>query len=834
MNLKPLQEALTGAGSRGPLTGPSKRLADAVADPSSGPADLAALTRQVLRAATAADGVARSLVLPVRPGLNEALDLAGLAWEPFGADSRKVSAPRPVELPWAQGDARWVELATAAPGELLEGSKRVSSLSRHHDSVDADPAFEKATGHGTYSSKAQQDAVRSVMIAPPGAVTHIVLPTGAGKSIVGLLPSLIDPSSLTVMVVPTIAIALDQEQSLLRSREGEGLPDVLAWHSGLTAEAKARVRRRLRQGTQRIVIVSPESLTRSLDTLLVDVAGTSGVHTLVIDEAHLTYEWGLDFRPEFQLVGALRDRLREAAHQAGNAEVRTVLLTATLSQPALHLNDLLYATHDNAFVATPSLRTEPRFLRSIVDDERTWRSRIAAFLRIAPRPAIVYATTKATVREVQGLLEEEGFTRFDTFTGDTEMGARSSILHRWRGDRGPTEVDIVVGTAAFGLGVDQQDVRTILHIGAPTSVESYYQEVGRGGRDGHASVAMLICRRSDLARDIAVGDPTVIGNEKAWNRWQAMKQTWRGGPHGHPGQPASVDITALPIQVSSRSEKNQLWNMNTLVLMARAGLLHFETLPGPKDPEDETAWTERRRRVGLRILEDTKTQKRFEQRLTDLRRNIIRSRTGQRKQVMELLNGDTCFGTLFASAYRFQAMLRDDVMVSSVPVPTCSGCPVCRRPSLKAIDPVVPASTPRTSYEGLSDTLAGLYPDDARMIVLHDDPEWLRSRERELVTRLVLHGIRHVFTFGEQDRFEQALRSTFVLTDAAPAPWDPLRAPALLLSRARPIDAAWRNVHGPRRILVVATGTPAPERPDQAVHRWWHPSHTARSVLELL
>lgn len=197
-----------------------------------------------------------------------------------------------------------------------------------------DPFIGDATGFSHYSCPGQREAVRAAFLMPPGDTLMVNLPTGSGKSLVGQAPALVhrDAGHLTLFVVPTVALAIDQERAMqaLFTRGQPGTPKPLAWYGGLPEDQRAGIRQRLRQGTQRILFTSPEALTTSLLRVVSEVAEAGMLDYLVIDEAHLITQWGDEFRPTFQTLAGLRNNLLRLA-PAGR-RFRTLLLTATYTR----------------------------------------------------------------------------------------------------------------------------------------------------------------------------------------------------------------------------------------------------------------------------------------------------------------------------------------------------------------------------------------------------------------------------------------------------------------------------------------------------------------------
>ena len=198
-----------------------------------------------------------------------------------------------------------------------------------------DPALAaRVTGVARYLSGAQAETVRSVVLSPPGSVRLVILPTGSGKSMVGLAASMVgrQQSGLSIIVVPTVALAMDQV-TLSRRFFPESSDSIDAWHSGLGDHEKNAILDRIEDGTQRLLFTSPESLVGRLKKRVLSTAKKGELRAFVIDEAHLVGQWGAVFRPAFQTLSPLWQELRRLS-----PSIRTVLMTATVT--AETYNDL--------------------------------------------------------------------------------------------------------------------------------------------------------------------------------------------------------------------------------------------------------------------------------------------------------------------------------------------------------------------------------------------------------------------------------------------------------------------------------------------------------------
>lgn len=747
------------------------------------------------------------------------------------------------------GDPAWIDLAISAPEGIRLGQATTPSWSRPGDSAAIDPAVERITSFHAYRSRAQATALRSVALAPPGATVHVVLPTGFGKSLVGSVPGLLVQGATTVVVVPTIALAIDQERAAHAQFPGTDLPAELAYWGDRNPMEKEVIRRRLAEGTQRLVFSSPESLLEGLSTALHQLARKGGLRFLVFDEAHLIRIWGLDFRPAFQLAAGLKSELAQMAVGSGKQPPTTVLMTATLSRESLSLDDALFPGDPTLWVASSFLRTEPRYLLGTCDDEEERRSRLVEALRFLPRPSIVYTTRPEKAEDIASHLRSEGFRRVAVFHGQTDGPERLEIMRSWSGRGTPTTTDVVVGTSAFGLGVDQPDVRTIIHACVPGSVDRYYQEVGRSGRDGHASVALwLPVIDADRREAQGIERSIVIGAEKAWLRWTALRLSHRTDSAGPPNA-LVVNTSAVPSYLDVASDKNRLWNRNTLTLLARAGALELLTLPPPRRRDDESEeewesqredeWQRFRDEVAIRLRSEVGNldQATFESLLRHLRERILSDQRQSETRVDELLAAEKCWGDVFSSEYTFQVRLSDGTDAGQHPTPTCSGCPSLAHHGPvdgRAAVPVVPSpAMPRLSLPirpGLERELHGR----GSVVVWYLSQASLEESLDDLVRRSVSAGIRAIYAplaisdhraISTADKWARPER--FVIVDAKVPVLKPFAVPSLVLvPRDGRVDTEWLPPAdvGAVRIVVVAEDLPDPDKPSESAARWRAPS----------
>ncbi len=323
-----------------------------------------------------------------------------------------------------------------------------------------------------------------------------VLPTGAGKSLCYQVPALLD-DGLTLVVSPLISLMQDQVAALRRR--------------GIAA---AYVNSQLDQGQRRVVLdaatggrlallyCAPErlgSLTRRLSA-----AGTR-VALLAIDEAHCITEWGNEFRPVYRRLGVFRSLLGRPP---------TIALTGSAT-PAARADILRVLRMSDAEVVVTSFdRPNLAFGVQRVRDDRERFAIIRQRVRDAAGASLIYTPTRRLTELVTRALLRTSVHAAPYHAG-LSAGIRRRVLRAFLAD----QVRVIVATSAFGMGIDKPDVRRVLHWGPPPTLEAYYQEAGRGGRDGRAAECLILWRREDLAwGNIAPGMRRYVEARGDWRR----------------------------------------------------------------------------------------------------------------------------------------------------------------------------------------------------------------------------------------------------------------------------------------------------------------------------
>ncbi|WP_159794633.1 RecQ family ATP-dependent DNA helicase [Puerhibacterium puerhi] len=347
----------------------------------------------------------------------------------------------------------------------------------------------------------QAEAIRALL---DGHDVLLVLPTGAGKSAVYQLPG-VELDGPTLVVSPLIALQRDQVRSLLEV--GDEDVSARALSSAVPESERRATLEAAAAGELEFLFLAPEQLAN--DEVL-DVVRAARPSLVAVDEAHCVSVWGHDFRPEYLRLGERIDTL--------DPRPRVIALTATASPPVrddvvrrLHLRAAEVIVRgfgrSNLVLEVERALTEDDKDRAVVDRAAAEVERAAAAAGAGEGPGgngIVYVATRRRTTELAEALADRGL-RAAAYHGGMRRAERDDTQHRFTAG----EVDVVVATSAFGMGIDKPDVRFVLHADVPDSPDSYYQEVGRAGRDGQDAAAVLFYRPEDLGlrRFFAGGAP---------------------------------------------------------------------------------------------------------------------------------------------------------------------------------------------------------------------------------------------------------------------------------------------------------------------------------------
>ncbi|MBQ7877893.1 MAG: DNA helicase RecQ [Bacteroidaceae bacterium] len=335
--------------------------------------------------------------------------------------------------------------------------------------------LKKNFGFDTF--KGDQEAVIKNLLS--GKDTFVLMPTGGGKSLCYQLPSLIMEGT-AIVISPLIALMKNQVDAIRNLNEEDGVAHFL--NSSLTKQAIEEVKNDVISGKTKLLYVAPESLTKEEN---VEFLKSIKISFYAIDEAHCISEWGHDFRPEYR-------RIRPIINEIGGAPVIALTATATNKvrddiKKSLGIQD---AVDFKSSFNRPNLYYEVRSKTKEVDKE------IIKFIKSNPgKSGIIYCLSRKKVEELAEVLMAN-----DIPAKAYHAGMDSVMRSQTQDDFIMEKIDVIVATIAFGMGIDKPDVRYVIHYDIPKSLEGYYQETGRAGRDGGEGQCIAFYNSKDLQK----------------------------------------------------------------------------------------------------------------------------------------------------------------------------------------------------------------------------------------------------------------------------------------------------------------------------------------------
>ena len=316
----------------------------------------------------------------------------------------------------------------------------------------------------------QENVIRHIL---DGKNTFVIMPTGAGKSMCYQLPSLVT-EGMAVVISPLIALMKNQvDQMIAFGINAQYL------NSTLTKGEMTRVKKACLSGETQLLYVAPESLTKPEN---IDFLKQTNIAFVAVDEAHCISEWGHDFRPEYR-------RIKEIIAQIGDLPIIALTATAT---PKVQLDIQKNLNMEDAQIFKSSFNRTNLFYE--VRQKKHAKKQLIEFLKNKKGDSgIIYCLSRKKVEEIAELLTVNGYN-----ARPYHAGLEPAVREKNQDDFLNEDVDIVVATIAFGMGIDKPDVRFVIHYDVPKSLEGYYQETGRAGRDGLDGHCLMLYSHNDI------------------------------------------------------------------------------------------------------------------------------------------------------------------------------------------------------------------------------------------------------------------------------------------------------------------------------------------------
>ncbi len=366
-------------------------------------------------------------------------------------------------------------------------------------SAELSAALRRYWGYETFRPR-QERIVNSLL---RGKDVAVVMPTGGGKSLCYQLPAAVS-SGTAIVVSPLISLMQDQAAQLAQM----GIPAAVL-NSSFNSAEQAQIIRDAAKGIYRLLYLSPERLARP-DTI--GWLKRVPISFFAIDEAHCISEWGHEFRPDYRLLSRLRAEFPDKPIAA---------FTASATRRVRHdIIDQLKLDDPDKYIASFH-RPNLRYVVRKCDGKTQPKLLVSAVRYYKGKNLIIYAPTIARVESTVDLLGEHGVLALP-YHGQMTTDQRQRNQERWTSD----EVPVLVGTLAFGLGINKAAVRAVIHMALPKSIEQYYQEAGRAGRDGEPADCVLLWQPKDVGL-LAYFIDQLQDNaerERAWQRYHSIRK----------------------------------------------------------------------------------------------------------------------------------------------------------------------------------------------------------------------------------------------------------------------------------------------------------------------
>lgn len=514
-------------------------------------------------------------------------------------------------------------------------------------------------GYKSYTSFSQKMLMYMIANMQKNETLLACLPTGGGKSLTWQLPAIAHTyDGMIIVVVPTKALAMDHERSSKKVYDAilgsDNYP--VAYYSGIDSDKKKRIYDGIEEGSLPILYISPEALLhKEFRNKVVSAAKQGNVSALFIDEAHLIVNWGVRFRPEFQLLSSFRNNLR------GNCEngIKTVLLSATYTQEDTAIIKKIFADDVFTEYRADELRFEPKYYLKKCESEAERFDLVNKIVSQAPKPIIVYTVGPEESKKYYKELKTLGYQNVDIFTGETKDDKRKDIIKKWDKNK----LDIIVATSAFGMGVDKADVRTVITAYTPENISRFYQEVGRAGRDGYSSLNYFLpFDEVDNEYVSSLTKGAVLTVTSLVERWKELLINAKR----ESSDKVWIDVNVPPehLKHAITGKRNAGWNKDVVLLLYRSGLIDIIDVESTNDIDYKILVYLK----NIRVLENPTLLEKYITPYRDDERTRVTDGIESVRKLLKSENKD-CYSTYLTNEFPYSEKI-------------CNGCPYCRKHGL--------------------------------------------------------------------------------------------------------------------------------------------------------
>ena len=385
------------------------------------------------------------------------------------------------------------------------------------------------------------------------------------------------------------------------------------------------------------------------------------IGAIFIDEAHLVYAWGADFRSDYQSLAAMIYELNSVAPDGKKPKI--ICLSATVDQESLQTLDTLFSPHKTiSVISSARLRPEPDiWVAPIAYTLYERKKRVLEALKHLPRPAILYVTTRKDAEQWKSIIRSEGCVCFDMIQGGTNDSIREKVINNWKSGT----LDLVVGTSAFGLGINYLHARSIIHACVPESLNRYYQEIGRSGRDNQSCISLVLPEISDFNTAGRLAKMTIISNKLGFARWKSMFHNKTN--INHETNTILINLSVAPVyEPYMKGQAHEIWNVRVLNLMTLSGLIRLVGMYYDSNLNQTF--------VKVDIIDDDHlNKKKWDNKIESTRKSIINSSQLGFKMMKEFIKHKSCPSYLFKQMYTLNHS-NQIINVSKA----CGGCRYCR------------------------------------------------------------------------------------------------------------------------------------------------------------